>query len=87
MVTTCRRDLQRQNPLMTTIIIIPPHVVSRLSRKREIFDVSQPYLPPRPLTGIAFLFILLLRGIFDVSQTYMPPRPVTEIALLYGDGV
>jgi hypothetical protein len=33
--------------------------VSRLSRKCEIFNVSQPYRPPRPIIQIALLFFFL----------------------------
>jgi hypothetical protein len=34
--------------------------VSRLSRKGASLDISQPYSPPRPYTGITLLFYVLL---------------------------
>jgi hypothetical protein len=33
-----------------------PYLVSRLSRQCGILNISQPYRPPLPVTGIALLY-------------------------------
>jgi hypothetical protein len=38
---------------------LPQLTVSRLSRQCLIFNILQPYRPPRPVTGIALIYIYI----------------------------
>jgi hypothetical protein len=38
--------------------------VSRLSRQCEILNISEPYRPPRPVTGIFFYFPIYLQSVY-----------------------
>jgi hypothetical protein len=47
---------------------LPPSV-SRLSRQCEILYISQPYRPPKPVTGIALLLVRRLTKAIEVKVT------------------
>jgi hypothetical protein len=49
---------------------LPPYV-SRLSRKCESLDVSEPYRPSRSITGIPLPFFFLLFFVWDMSDLYL----------------
>jgi hypothetical protein len=51
--------------------------VSRLSRQCGILDISRFYWPPRPVTGMALLYVLLMRGI----TTFCTNFPLTMISV------
>jgi hypothetical protein len=46
--------------------------VSRLSRQCGIPNISQPYRPPRPVTGITLLFII--HGTVSISRGFPKPQ-------------
>jgi hypothetical protein len=64
---------------------LPQHV-SRLSIQFGIFNISQPYRPRLPVTGIALLFLIVTSldfdpslyvcGCFDVNQNVRGNQPI-----------
>jgi hypothetical protein len=64
-----------------------PQSVSRMSRQCGVCNISQTYRLPRPVAGIALLFICRWCSCLARNITCRPPRPSPGVAFLYVDYV
>jgi hypothetical protein len=66
-----------------SVRLTSPACEKRLSRQCGVLNISQPYRPSRPVTGIALLVYMQMKFVPHRKHTYRPPELVMGIALLF----